>query len=135
MRIVPVVPRRMRGGLLPSAPEKAVRFRMVSIPVCGHAQKPKRPPHGAQHPTGKALPDGEELRRPWRRKDYYMEGKIRCLKVTRPDTHGDQFNCIVQMNHSLADEFDGAEPGERVCFELCEMTEQEFKDLADFEGW
>jgi len=35
----------------------------------------------------------------------------------------------------LLAEFDGAEIGEAITVELCEMTEQELDDLPEFEGW
>jgi hypothetical protein len=64
-----------------------------------------------------------------------MDGKVPCVKVTRPDTHGEDW-CLYRMaGFSVADEFDGAEVGERITLELCEMTEEEIKALPDFQGW
>jgi len=60
--------------------------------------------------------------------------KIRCVKIRRPDSHG-QMWCCVRLEHSLADEFDGAEPGERIEVEYCELTQEEFDALPEFNGW
>ena len=61
--------------------------------------------------------------------------KIQCVKVTRPDSHGDDW-CLYRLaGFSAADEFDGAELGERVTLELCEMTEAELDALPEFGGW
>jgi len=60
---------------------------------------------------------------------------IRCLKVTRPEC-GRQW-CVYRMDRpmELLSEFDGADIGETITVELCEMTEQELDDLPEFEGW
>ena len=60
---------------------------------------------------------------------------IKCLKVSRPDTHGGNF-CMWKWNDfDVGAEFDGADIGETITLELCEMTEQEFEDLGEFDGW
>jgi hypothetical protein len=62
--------------------------------------------------------------------------KIRCVKVTRPDSHGDRFFCAYKLDgFSAKDEFDGADNGEKITLELCEMTADEYDALGDFEGW
>lgn len=61
--------------------------------------------------------------------------KVPMLEITRPDSHGPKMHCLVGMGHALSDEFDGAEEGERIIFTMRYMTEQEVKDLPDFEGW
>lgn len=60
---------------------------------------------------------------------------VRCVKIRRQESHGENFWCICGINHSLADEFDGAEVGERVEIEYCEMSKAEFDALPDFPGW
>lgn len=60
---------------------------------------------------------------------------IRCVKVTRPETHGAQ-NCIYSLDKfSAFDEFDGADPGEKIQLELLELPEDVFQALPDFTGW
>jgi len=64
------------------------------------------------------------------------EEKVKCVRVTRPDSHGAKYFCIYRLaSFSAADEFDGAENGEQIVLELCEMTEAALKELPDFEGW
>jgi hypothetical protein len=61
---------------------------------------------------------------------------MKCVKITRPESHGEKFSCICPLaDFSAADEFDGAEPGEKITLELAEMTEEELKALPDFGGW
>jgi hypothetical protein len=61
--------------------------------------------------------------------------KVKCVKVRRPDSHGNMW-CICQMKgYAIADEFDGAEVGERIELEYCEMTQEELDALPEFEGW
>ncbi len=55
------------------------------------------------------------------------------LKITRPECPGTW--CVVPIGHALSDEFDGAEPGDIVQFELLAMTEEEFRALPEFRGW
>lgn len=60
--------------------------------------------------------------------------KVPCVKVTRPDI-GDMW-CLYRLaQFSAADELDGAEIGEKVVMELCEMTDEEINALPEFEGW
>lgn len=64
------------------------------------------------------------------------EGKVRYVKVTRPATHGEKFGCWMPVeNFSASDEFDGAEVGERIVLELCELTRDEILAMPEFEGW
>lgn len=59
-----------------------------------------------------------------------------CVKVTRPDSHGEKFSCTYRLQgFSAADEFDGADIGEKITLELIEMTDEEYTALPDFEGW
>ena len=61
--------------------------------------------------------------------------KVPCAKIRRPDSHGNIW-CLVQLKgFNLRDEFDGAEIGERLEIEYCELTQQELDDLPEFEGW
>jgi hypothetical protein len=62
--------------------------------------------------------------------------KIRFVKVTRPDGHGEKYGCWMPLAaFSAADEFDGAEIGERITLELCEFTQAEIETMPEFEGW
>ncbi len=58
------------------------------------------------------------------------------LKVTRPDTHGDQ-SCTYKWPGEclIENELDDAEIGESIRIELVDMTDEEFEALGDFEGW
>jgi len=61
---------------------------------------------------------------------------VRCLSVTRPETHGEKYRCIYPLqSFSAADEFDGADPGEKITVELIEMTQEDFDKMDDFAGW
>jgi hypothetical protein len=55
-------------------------------------------------------------------------------KVTHPDSGGDF--CVFKDWGSLRDaELDCAEEGDKIIVELVFMTDKEFDDLGDFEGW
>jgi hypothetical protein len=63
---------------------------------------------------------------------------IRCVKETRPDC-GNKF-CLWRLDErcgiaQLSYLFDGAEIGEQVVLEYCEMTEAEIAMLPEFDGW
>ncbi len=62
--------------------------------------------------------------------------KVRCVKISRPETSGSLW-ALRQLNATgiLQDEFDGAEVGERIEVEYCELTQEEFDALPEFEGW
>lgn len=61
---------------------------------------------------------------------------IQCVKLSRPDSHGNKW-VIYELKQcgAVAEEFDGADPGEMVQLELCEMTREEIDALPDFAGW
>jgi hypothetical protein len=65
--------------------------------------------------------------------------KVRCVKETRPDYDDGRDHCIWRLDKpyalSLEDLFEGADVGEKVDLELCEMTEAEIEALPEFEGW
>ena len=64
------------------------------------------------------------------------EGKVPYIKVTRPATHGDKYGCWSPLKgFSVEAEFDGAEVGERIVLELCELTRDEILAMPEFEGW
>ena len=61
---------------------------------------------------------------------------VKCVKVTRPATHGDKYGCYYALaGFSAVDEFDGAEDGEEVVLTLVTMTREQFDKLEDFSGW
>lgn len=65
----------------------------------------------------------------------YSDQRSAYVEVTRPDTHLG-LSCYWPINgFSAADEMDGAEEGESIVLTLRLMTQQEFYDLGDFEGW
>lgn len=62
--------------------------------------------------------------------------KVKCVVVTRPETHGDQFKCIYRFtDFSVSDEFDGADEGESIKLTFQMMTKAEVDALPEFEGW
>lgn len=62
------------------------------------------------------------------------ETKKVMYKVTHPGSGGD-FCVFKDWNHLRDAEFDGAEVGDKITIELIEMTDAEFEELGDFEGW
>lgn len=61
---------------------------------------------------------------------------VPCVKITRPDLDDGRSSCFYPMAvFSAADEFDGAEIGEKITLEYCEMTQEELDALPEFEGW
>ena len=63
------------------------------------------------------------------------DGKLCCVEVTRPDTHPGTF-CVWKFNDfDLAAEMDGSEVGDRITLKYVELTDEEFDDLGDFDGW
>ena len=54
-------------------------------------------------------------------------------KLSRPGLMGDF--CIYPNFDSIYFELDDAEVGEKFEIEIVEMTEEEFEDLGEFEGW
>ena len=64
------------------------------------------------------------------------DGKIACVSVTRPETHGSGYKCISRLgSFDLGCEFDGAEEGESITITLKFLTEEEIRALPDFDGW
>lgn len=62
--------------------------------------------------------------------------KIRCVAVTRPETHGPHLHCVYRLSgFDAAAEFDGADEGESITLTLKMMTEDEIDALPDFNGW
>lgn len=64
-----------------------------------------------------------------------MAEKKPYLKVSRPDSHGSQFCVWPWGTDVIENEMDGMEIGDTITVELVEMTEEEFRDLGEFEGW
>jgi hypothetical protein len=60
--------------------------------------------------------------------------KIRCVKIERPDCSPGA-SCICRIEHSLVDEFEGAESGEQILVTYCELTKEEYDALPEFAGW
>ena len=59
------------------------------------------------------------------------------IKVTRPEIHGNGQSCVYPWpgTHLVENELDDGEVGEIIQLELIQLTEREFKDLGEFEGW
>jgi hypothetical protein len=57
------------------------------------------------------------------------------VEVTRPDTHAGLSCFWPLVGFSVIDEMDSAEEGDSIVLTLRMMTEKEFEDLGDFEGW
>lgn len=65
-----------------------------------------------------------------------MADPIKCVKIRRPETHGPKMWAAMPLTaFSALDEFDGAETGDRVELELCEMAQEELDALPEFDGW
>jgi hypothetical protein len=65
-----------------------------------------------------------------------MSDKKLMYKVTHPDKEGRSDFCVFKdWDHLRDEEFDGAEIGDKITVELVEMTDEEFNDLGEFEGW
>jgi hypothetical protein len=54
-------------------------------------------------------------------------------RVTRPDM-GNNF-CLFREWDAVECEFDGAEDGDVIHVQLVMMTDEEYDNLPDFEGW
>jgi hypothetical protein len=55
-------------------------------------------------------------------------------KLTKPHLFHDDY-CVFQNLDSISDEIDGGEVGDKFLVEIVEMTEEEFINLGEFEGW
>jgi hypothetical protein len=64
-----------------------------------------------------------------------MPKKKLFINVTRPDTHPGMTCTYHYDTFSIDNEMDGAEVGDSITLTLVEMTEEEYKDLGDFDGW
>lgn len=63
------------------------------------------------------------------------EGKLCCVEVRRPSTHGGMC-CTWKMNDfDIRAEMDGSEVGEEIVIRYVELTDDEFSALGDFDGW
>lgn len=63
------------------------------------------------------------------------DGKLCCVEVTRSDTHPGT-SCVCKFNDfDLAAEMDDSEVGDRITLKYVELTDEEFDDLGDFDGW
>jgi hypothetical protein len=61
--------------------------------------------------------------------------KIPCVKLTRPDLDDGRTSCIFEMRQfSAAEEFAGAEIGEKLLLEYTEMTREEIDALPRIRG-
>jgi len=61
---------------------------------------------------------------------------MKVFKVTRPSL-GKQC-CISEFPYAIDElklSMENDEPGDKVCFEMVEMTEEELQALPDFGGW
>ena len=57
------------------------------------------------------------------------------VKISRPETHGNSYRVWPYSTFSHEDEMDGMEVGEKIVCELIELTDEEFTDLGEFDGW
>ena len=56
-----------------------------------------------------------------------------CYKLSRPDLRAGY--CVFQNLDSIPFEIDAGEVGDTFEIEIVEMTQEEFDDLGEFEGW
>jgi len=63
------------------------------------------------------------------------EGKLCCVEVRRPDTHPGMCCTWKFDDFDLRAEMDGSEVGEEIVLKYVELTDQQFDDLGDFDGW
>ena len=57
------------------------------------------------------------------------------IKVTRNDMPGSYVQKIEEIGNALDGELDGATPGTAITFTLVEMTDEEYENTPEFEGW
>ena len=70
------------------------------------------------------------------KREIEMSEKIKVFKITRP-TLGKQW-CISEFPYAIEElrlSMENDEPGDKVCFEMVEMTKEELYALPDFGGW
>ena len=70
------------------------------------------------------------------KREIEMLEKIKVFKITRP-TLGKQW-CISEFPYAIEElklSMENDEPGDKVCFEMVEMTREELQGLPDFGGW
>ena len=70
------------------------------------------------------------------KREIEMSEKIKVFKITRP-TLGKQW-CISEFPYAIEElklSMENDEPGDKVCFEMVEMTREELQGLPDFGGW
>ena len=70
------------------------------------------------------------------KREIEMSEKIKVFKITRP-TLGKQW-CISEFPYAIEElrlSMENDEPGDKVCFEMVEMTKEELHGLPDFGGW
>jgi hypothetical protein len=61
--------------------------------------------------------------------------KVRCVEVRLGSGECGPCAVVPLKAFSAADQFDGADPGEKVTLTLVDMTIAEYEALPDFEGW
>lgn len=61
---------------------------------------------------------------------------VPCVKVTWPDMDDGRSSVVYPIKaFSAEDEFGGAEIGEKIGLEYCEMTQEDLDALPEFKGW
>lgn len=63
------------------------------------------------------------------------DGKLCCVEVRRPDTHGGMACTWKIKDFDIQAEMDGCEVGEEIVLRYVELTDAEFTALGDFDGW
>ena len=63
------------------------------------------------------------------------DGKLCCVEVRRPDTHGGLCCTWKMKDFDIQAEMDGPEVGEEIVLRYVELTDAEFTALGDFDGW
>ena len=63
------------------------------------------------------------------------DGKLCCVEVRRPDTHGGMCCTWKVKDFDIQAEMDGCEVGEEIVLRYAELTDAEFTALGDFDGW
>lgn len=63
------------------------------------------------------------------------DGKLCCVEVRRPDTHGGMACTWKMKDFDIQAEMDGCEVGEEIVLRYVELTDAEFTALGDFDGW